>query len=305
MRFGVLAPMALVATSTLAAAEGRDPAAADALFRQAREALSKGDYATACPKFAESQRLDPAAGTLMNIAECEEHSGALGSALEHWREAADQLSTSPDDRLELAHRHIADLEPRVPRLTIRLERRAPPDTKVTRDGVELGSASLGAPLPVNPGRHTVVATAPGRAAATKTVTLAEAQVLDLVVAPGAPVVKQEPGSSGWRTVGWVAGGVGLAALGAAAVTGVIVMDENSIVERDCPSKQCSQSGLNAATTGKTLLVVNAIAWVVGVVGVGGGVALLLTTPAGDEPSTRIAPTASASGGGLSIVRSFW
>ena len=46
--------------------EGRDPAAAEALFRAARSAVERGDYRSACPKFEESHRLDPAVGTLFN-----------------------------------------------------------------------------------------------------------------------------------------------------------------------------------------------------------------------------------------------
>src|SRR5688572_21714651 len=41
----------------------RDPIGAEALFRQGRAAADEGDFQTACAKFAESQRLDPSAGT--------------------------------------------------------------------------------------------------------------------------------------------------------------------------------------------------------------------------------------------------
>src|SRR5262249_55537702 len=64
--------LAITATSSTALSQTRDPAAAEALFRQGRQAMEAKDFATACPKFAESQRLDPAVGTLMNWATCEE-----------------------------------------------------------------------------------------------------------------------------------------------------------------------------------------------------------------------------------------
>ena len=63
-----------------AMADTRDPAAAEALFEAGRQAATRGDWTTACPKFAESQRLDPAPGTLLNLADCEEHLGHLASA---------------------------------------------------------------------------------------------------------------------------------------------------------------------------------------------------------------------------------
>ncbi|MFO0567610.1 MAG: hypothetical protein U0263_18270 [Polyangiaceae bacterium] len=56
-------------------AQGRDATAAEALFNAGRDAVKAGDYPTACAKFRESNRLDPAPGTVLNLADCEEHLG--------------------------------------------------------------------------------------------------------------------------------------------------------------------------------------------------------------------------------------
>jgi RNA polymerase sigma factor (sigma-70 family) len=42
--------------------------------------MASNDFATACPKFAESYRLDPAAGTLVGLALCNEGEGKSASA---------------------------------------------------------------------------------------------------------------------------------------------------------------------------------------------------------------------------------
>ena len=72
---------------------------AEALFRQGRDAMQRQDYETACARFAESNRLDVAAGTLMNLATCEEKLGRVATAWQHWREAIDLLPAG-DDRYE-------------------------------------------------------------------------------------------------------------------------------------------------------------------------------------------------------------
>ncbi len=64
-RLAALGAFTLFAAS--ASANQRDPAAAEALFRSGRVAIEKGDYASACPKFEESSRLDPAVGTTCNL----------------------------------------------------------------------------------------------------------------------------------------------------------------------------------------------------------------------------------------------
>src|SRR5262245_57391445 len=153
--------VASVLTSTAAWSQVRDPAAAEALFRAGREAAERGDHRAACAKFGESNRLDPAVGTVLNIAICEEQLGRLAAAWQHYQEAIQGLPPS-DDRLPLALERAKNLEQRVPRLTIRLASSAPSGTRVYRGEVELGPASFGVPLPLDPGSYVFAVEAPGR-----------------------------------------------------------------------------------------------------------------------------------------------
>jgi hypothetical protein len=58
----------------------QNPAAAEALFEQARAAMAAGSYDIACARFRDSDKLDPAVGTRFNLADCEERRGRVATA---------------------------------------------------------------------------------------------------------------------------------------------------------------------------------------------------------------------------------
>lgn len=135
-----------------------DRAIAERLYEQGRKQRDKGDVATACESFAESQRLDPGTGTLLNLAACHETLGKLASAWVELREAlAASRREKRTDRVRFALEHLAAIEPRLAYVTIAVPAwpagQAP---VVTLDGRELGPAAWGVAIPVDAGAHETV-----------------------------------------------------------------------------------------------------------------------------------------------------
>jgi hypothetical protein len=318
---GVCSALACVAGITSPArAQSRDEVSAEAIFLQGKRALESGQFALACAKFAESQRLDPGAGTLMNLATCEEKLGKLASAWQHWKEAIDALAPN-DGRVAFANARTTALEARLSRLSIVLAPGTDPQARVFRDEVELGAASQGVPLPVDSGDHTVTVVASGRAPEQVTVSIREAEQKVVEVhagapAPASPVVGASAAvdvplsgsahrrGNGLRTLGWVVGGVGLAGAATAAVTGIVLLNDRNIVAANCVNKVCTtQKALDAASSGKALLVVNGTSFVVAGLGLGLG-AYLVVAHSGSGATAALAPGFGPDGAAISCAGTF-
>ena len=300
----VTACAALGMTSAVALADGRDPAAAEALFREGRERAEAGDWARACPLFVESNRLDFAPGTSMNLAACEEHIGKLAAAWERYGELLEALPPG-DDRRAFVAGSVARLERVVPKLTILLPAPLVDGTTVTRDGVDLGSASVGVDLPADPGPHRVVVAAPGRAARTYAVVLAPGQRLTLRAETGAPIAEAgrtgRPPGTEVRTAGWIAGGIGVGALAVGSILGVRALSERSASDGLCTMGVCrDQAGLDEYDAAKSEALGADIALGIGAVALALGGYWVVTSMTGARSSPAAASLrVTPSGVGLS------
>ena len=135
-------------------APARDEALAQSLFDAARALMDRGDYARACPMFAESQRLDPGGGTILNLAACREKEGKLGQAWTLFQEAlAIAVHDKNANREATARTRIAALEPRVPFVLVSLDVSVPDFVRPELDGHVLPRTALGTRIAVDPGRH--------------------------------------------------------------------------------------------------------------------------------------------------------
>ena len=250
-RRGVLAGVAVVAilvsASTIAAAE---PSALE-LFKQGRALVKQGKHGEACEKFKKSQELDPQIGTLFNIAQCEEKTGMLASALAAYREVVAKDTNA--ERKALAAEYQSKLEPRVPRIVVQIEK-PPANLVVTLDG-STGARPIDAnlPNPVDLGDYTVIARADGyRELSTKvhvaseggttTVPISLALVHEentVVVSHDVPAAPApEPEHSHRKRYGYIGLGVGGAAIATGVVFGVIASGKWSDAKAVCGGTTC-------------------------------------------------------------------
>lgn len=186
---GALTAATALGSSVPARAQGRsDPAAARALFMDARQLMADKKPELACPKFEESQRLDPGIGTLFNLADCWERIGRTASAWTRFLDvAATARSAGQADRERVARERASKLEPKLSKVTIQVLAPASGE-RVSKDGVEIGAAEWGTAVPTDPGEHVVEATAPGKKAWRSTAKLAAAGKIVVSV----PALEDEP-----------------------------------------------------------------------------------------------------------------
>jgi hypothetical protein len=271
-----------------AAAQADAQAAADALFRAGREATLAEDHQKACGYFRESQRLDPAPGTLLNLAICEERVGHLAQAWQYYRRVFDATSEQ-DPRRSIVTKNLARLDQVLPRFILQRAVGAPPTTRAQLGAVSFEASTFGVAIPIDPGSHTWVVSAPGHGSVRITRVVSRGERLTLSVKPGPalarsgrttavhkPTSAQPPRSKSGRAVGYALLGVGAASLVASGITAALVLDRKSIVAEECDNKICSPDGVEAGRTGHRLALWSTLFFGLGLVTSGSGTYLLLS-----------------------------
>jgi hypothetical protein len=316
--------MVLVLAASPALAEGAGSADAEELFKQGRVALEAKDYATACTKLAESNRLERAVGTLISLAQCEEAQKKLASARQHWQEAAD-FADALQDRLQrgpAARQRFTELDKRVPRLTVQRSPGAPAGMTVRRDEVTLLPASFGSALPVDPGKHVLIVSAESHEPRTFEVELAEGESRVIEVEPGAEVpAPPEPApsvpaagavgpsasdSGSMRIAGYTLGGVGILGLGLGTIFGLRASSKWSSAKQACVPGQCGpgSNAQNDKDDASSAGTVSTMSFVVGGAALATGVVLLVLAPSSKNGSSTAEVRLVPGPGTLSAIGAF-
>jgi len=298
----VLAVIAIELLSFSASAQNTDPATAQSLFDTAKALMKEERYAEACPRLLNSQRLDPTAGTAINLALCYEKNGQTASAWARYLETAEMAGRlGQTEREQYARERVQALEPILAYLRI-LSPSLPPTAVVQRDGVVLDRALLESYAPVDSGAHIIDVRADGKKPWSTVVTVPSGPVHFDVEIPQLEAETSGPGSATSssdssrraaeqalrdeesaasarrtrRTWGFVALGAGVAGIGTGAFFGVRALSQKSDADAKCHGNQCEPGGPEAQNDAKTSATISTLALGVGIAAAGVGAYLLLT-----------------------------
>lgn len=297
---------------------------ADALFQQGKQLLEQGKFVEACDLLAQSDKLDPSVSALGLLATCHEQQGRIATAWREYMETVKRAEATRDDRGAFAKQRAAAIEPRLPRIAIRVPK-AIAGLEVRRDGEIVEGDALGASIAVDPGAHEIAFSAPGRqeqrirlSSKESAVITIDAPDLAIVAAPAACPPPPEPASArlGARVPAAIAlGGLGLAGLGVGIGFGAHAMDRNAASKSlqdlcgnpNAPRGACA-AGKDAREGAFRAATFSTVGFIAGGVSVGVAIALL-AWPKGRAAAPKqggldVTPLVGTDGGGASVRGTF-
>ncbi len=287
------------------------------LINQAKKLMGAGQYAQACPKFAESQSLAPSSNTLLQLALCHEKEGKTASAHNEFTTVVMQASSPSDATAKTARQHADALLSKLSRLVIKVPSGSDSrGVQVTLDGLPVSPSAWGISNPIDPGSHQVAATAKGNPPWSTTVNITTPGEEKTVEVPGARVVdqpaspetadksaklenpfegetappaaekKEEPPTGSRPALGYVLFGAGLVGAGVGTYYGLRAISLRKDSDDRCVSG-CTQEGVDLNNQAKTAAWISDFGIGLGVVGVAIGGYMLLKTP---EPPAKTEET---------------
>jgi hypothetical protein len=330
LRPGHLATLVCVcalARPTLARAQSaQDKAVAEALFEEAQKLVADSNYDAACPKFAESARLARGVGVMLYLADCYEHQGKTASAWVLFRDAEDLAQSRGDaKRAGIAHGRATALFAQMSNLVLTVAPEAVgAGVVVKRDGEVVGPAQYGIEVPLDPGKHTLEATAPGKAPWTKTIDVPVADKTTVAIPPledahaeppPSPVpsdTKPEPPAPGathatlgtQRLVGIGLGGGGVLGVLIGSIFGGLALSKLNASNGpgECAAdNHCSESGASLRYAAQDRATVSTVGFVMGGLLLAGGAATYFTAP---HPDKTVGLTIVPTGLGVAVAASF-
>jgi serine/threonine-protein kinase len=311
LHVGAVLLLAAVTSPRLAGAEPpvSNKVAAEALYEDAKTLLNQEKWQAALEKLLASQRLDPAIGTLLNIAYCYEKLDKTASAWASYNEVVGLASSTGDKqgRGERAAAAAKALEPKLARVVLRV----PPESRVDklelrRDGDLIDPGTWDTAIPTDPGMHAFEASAPGRVSWKSSIQVAPGPSTMTLSIPVLVVGASPSSPSGaQRTAGIAVAGVGLAGVIVGAIFGGLTIAKKSAESAHCQKADphlCDATGVDLRSQALTFANVSNVGFAVGGAALVTGVALFFTAPKPDAANTalQVSPLVAARTGGALI-----
>ncbi len=320
-RFACAAMVLALTTPVWAQATKADEAKAAELKKQGDDLVHASKFKEALTKYEESFAIVPNPAIHYNrgraLQKLEDYPGAL-DALDKF------VATAPPDlraKVPNLDKTIAEIEAHVSTLVVKCD--VPGATVALRKDGSSIPLELAHPLHLKPGDATITASAPGyvnfsqdtmlvagetttidatlhKAAGEATATAHEPTPFDGEATPPPPVKQEQVAShgSGWKTLGWVAGGVGVAALGTGFAFFGLSLADKSNADPHCPNKVCDATGAQSIHEAWTFADVSTVLIISGSVALALSLTSFLVAPKSAPVQARlyIGPGSAGVGG---------
>jgi hypothetical protein len=306
--------------------DAQKAALAQSLFDEADKAMKAKNYSEACPKLERVVSLIPeGVGAKLTLAECYEGAGKLASAFGTYLSTEGTARrTGQTERADLAKSKLDALKPRLATIVLEVpeEVRKAPGFALKRDGAEVLDAEYGVAVAVDKGDHVIVATADGRPAWEKKISIDDAQKETVKVelgvgtgpavgggaGPGDPPPADKPEGTFMTPVRIAGLGIGIGGIVVGAVgigLGVhakgLYDDSNETGGCNAETQRCTtQAGVDQRDSAVTFATASTGLVIAGSVLAVGGIIMFAVAPSEDQPSGEAGPTkASALSLGIS------
>lgn len=242
---GLVAVACVIGSVSALATEARaDRTKADLLFDEGRKLANDGKYKEACDKFQAAIELDPEApGTLLNLGQCNEKLGKLGTALGWYIKAEGHgRQYKMTEIVDAAAARIAAIESHVAIVKLEFAEPLPSDGKVTLDGVEVKREDASR-MTLDSGHHKIEILAPHKRTVSKEVDATEGeQTVKFTAWQDTTSVVHDPGKR-HRQLAYGAAGLAFASYAADVLLG---LHYKHVYDRNCPDDVCSGDGRQLA-----------------------------------------------------------
>lgn len=271
------------------------------------EPARAGTLANSCVSLEVQLVQEPDPALRVELADCYSQLARTASAWAQYREAASAAREAGLPELEATARLRAKaLESELSYVTVHTWKGQP--VMVTQDGAPVDETVLGTAMPLDPGPHSISASAPGKRGWSKRIVLGgrsdhvevSVPVLpdDMTAAgPDLTLVPPPPPESALtpaidsiqRTLGLVAGALGIAGVATGTLFGLKAASDWSDTKEQCRAfPYCGEDGARLANQAKTSALISTIGFATGIAGLSGGALLWFTAPAQEKQTpTRV------------------